>query len=1640
MPWQSQNHIIIRNHTILVKAINVTVIITLIFNINLSYAFSNRTLFDTKSHAQRSVRTEAEESLLDIEDNPAAISIPPAYGLIVESYKGKGSSLVVHIQDCHVNEIAQFNIARILKTLLKNYDIRLLCLEGASKRLDTSFYDTFPDGETKEKVSRFFVKKALFTGAEYFKITNRDQGISAFGVEDKDLYLAHLEVYQDVQPDKSKIISYLTGLETALNRIKERIYPKPLKELEAKDREYQDKIITLAEYASYINRSAKRLKADLRHYPNFRNFIRLVKKEKSINFKKAEEQREELIEELSQRLEEKQLKRLLKLSLDYRLNKISAIAFYDYLQGLLPITDYQELLSYIEYLRISSAINHLKLFEEIESLNEKITSSLFKSQADKTVFRYSKSLAASKDLYNLRLTHKALDYMDNNPAEFDIERIAIFIKNTSAALGIPANFDYLPDYLSARELESARQFYQIATERDIAIVNNTLRRLPSSSNKTAVLVTGGFHTSGITNILRQKQISYVVICPIIGMENYQRLYAYRMKGIIPDYADILQLVSQMLVPALATGGIIDNLKIKTAFSIAFAGILQSEGLKRILDSDEPGLTLPKIRDDKPLRLEDAARIIKAAINAERAETGKLAFVEVDKTQGATIAVSEKLPVAAIKMSSVGQVDAEAIRREVDKRFSYEYKPQKVIMPDEKTTKRYHFTRDKAEIIRMFEERNWYYRDYNEQERKAFIERIWDGLQDGLTEHIRETIASAVGIKQENIVSILLYGSWAYAKGTPTDMDIAVIVKGEHIREIIPDCNIEHPEQFFTKKGRHVDHFDLNIISEDYLRETTDTSAIDFLTSMWGHGILLEGMDYLRSPPADHNTLIKARLLVMLALLYCEDKVRENDWSKIDPKEKLRKIERRISEAKRIFKLLFSESHLGVGDEEMGRKPTLEAIDEAVEIINKANGAIEDDRGVSEAVFTDSLFPLLSRVWEQTQTVFVEERLIAQEVKRRLVEIRGLQQKTPQAIQGLTLSGTDRMEPPASTIKPSSAGYVGTKEKPPFSVKKMVGTAVVTAAIGGLTHFGVVVVDKDLASDTKHGMVIVKDDPSDTRTPKSSSKVSRKPMPTRPLKESKIAANVIPRKIGKSSRTFKEASTINFRSQQIPQPPTVAQRARIKVASARPGRPLAVSGAITSTPQETLIVSRIVPASTFYPGQGFTLHPAVFIGEEDFSSEEQVKKEQVKNYKAAYERVPRIVELVFGDKISEEQKRCWRLLLLGTEVTESNFLDRYSKVMPSGNGRYQVTGSTAYGIIHSYVTYPIRIKTKSGKVIYRTGMRKELIPLFAKATDNKVTWDAVKNMSKSQLRKRLAADDNFSCLMSLLVYKEVLEREGIKAINSDPKVLAMLWKQYYNTIHGKGTVEGFMKRFALIHKIPSEALEILCRKTEAEYKKLFFHKGLGANCSEEEARKRYSQFKEENDLDKDFSNRVVTLLRDEYGITPSNIYSKITPFKAMLDNKVRYAKFKDDELVHIIIYRKHGKLNVRLVVCRDISQWAREKEKAMADIILHHENELYNVLTNPFQKKTEVQATERIWQDTGFTPERIPTLSIQKTIEAATVRPGISPRIVKLHANRLAVGAEPSSAGESGLTGEGRPGGIDTLLKDKRRYKKILQQA
>ncbi len=149
-----------------------------------------RTMLKGEGAAKKeSHKKELKLALSQHLEDLSLIHIPSELGRVIEVYEnqGEGDRLLVLIQDLHTNPEAQFNLAKMLELLIKDYGMNLICSEGAEKEIDASKISRFPDSEIREKVAKIFVNSGELTGEEYLAITKYPD-LPIWGIEDKDIY------------------------------------------------------------------------------------------------------------------------------------------------------------------------------------------------------------------------------------------------------------------------------------------------------------------------------------------------------------------------------------------------------------------------------------------------------------------------------------------------------------------------------------------------------------------------------------------------------------------------------------------------------------------------------------------------------------------------------------------------------------------------------------------------------------------------------------------------------------------------------------------------------------------------------------------------------------------------------------------------------------------------------------------------------------------------------------------------------------------------------------------------------------------------------------------------------------------------------------------------------------------------------------------------------------------------------------------------------------------------------------------------------------------------------------------------------------------------------------------------------------
>ncbi|MFA6610271.1 MAG: hypothetical protein WCT15_05435, partial [Candidatus Omnitrophota bacterium] len=536
----------------------------------------------------------------NIAENPEKVVIPRDFGLVKSNFVGNSGKLVIHIQDAHCNYEAQSNIVRILENLVKNYKVSFVAVEGADGIIDTSWFKAFPDDEVRKEVADYFMKKGEITGPEFLSITT-DYPIKLFGAETRDYYIQNLNAFTSSYPLKEETEKYYKNVKTALNRLKGYIYSDELKAMDSKVEEYETKKIQFNDYVRFLQGLSETHKINLREYDNFFKLVSTLVYEKKINFNVVDKERSVLIDELSKTLAKDALAELVEKSLFFKAAKISSAEYYNYLKdlsaknGIEMAKRFPNLSNYIIYTTVYSKIENEKLFKDIKDLEAAIKDKLFMNEDQRTLSKLSHNVDILLGLVNIKLLNGDFDYYKANKEEFSYEAFSGFLQKKTTQYGLSYDVS-APSEAVISSIPKLEDFYAIAIKRDRALVDNTLKAMNKEKVQVAVLVTGGFHSEGISKLLEKDGVSYMVVCPSITKEVPTR-YIQILTNQRTSFEDILMGTAEAR-PAQA--GMVAPYLISAARQLSDRDLHQmSEMVGAVKTGDETRSVEDRVRDFEP---------------------------------------------------------------------------------------------------------------------------------------------------------------------------------------------------------------------------------------------------------------------------------------------------------------------------------------------------------------------------------------------------------------------------------------------------------------------------------------------------------------------------------------------------------------------------------------------------------------------------------------------------------------------------------------------------------------------------------------------------------------------------------------------------------------------------------------------------------------------------------------------------------------------------------------------------------------------------------------------------------------------------------------------------------------------------------
>ncbi|MFA5143730.1 MAG: twin-arginine translocation signal domain-containing protein [Candidatus Omnitrophota bacterium] len=491
--------------------------------------------------------------------NVDTFTLPEYLGLVRDSFKAKSDKVVIHIQDAHCNYAAQKKIAEIIEYLNKEHAIDTVNLEGGAKDYDLSVFTNIYDKNIREKTADYFVREGLVNGAEYFAINNPEKA-TLWGIEDTKLYIDNLSVYRESLKHKNEVDKHLNALTHILANLKTKIYSQELLDLDTKYSQYKAGSIEFKDYLTYLIQAAKQKLIDIKAFTSIYLLSQTLQEEGNVDFRKANNERDDLIDRLQKKLSKKSLEELVLKTVEFRSERISQKDFYVYLTNKadhvgIELKDFPALQKYIVYISMYNAIDKTKIMEEIEALENKVKDALYQNDKQKDLNKLSKNLAILKNIFNISLTKEDYKYYIDNEQSFNASNYDFFINKEAPLYKITAQLDRGITNLDQYR-ENVARFYEYSFKRDSVFLKN-IKFNPNQ--KIAVVVTGGFHTENLCEIFKKQNISYISIMPAFSnCDGYQCPYFRLLRGEVTRIGNMIHAAiaslpsSTMAVAALST--------------------------------------------------------------------------------------------------------------------------------------------------------------------------------------------------------------------------------------------------------------------------------------------------------------------------------------------------------------------------------------------------------------------------------------------------------------------------------------------------------------------------------------------------------------------------------------------------------------------------------------------------------------------------------------------------------------------------------------------------------------------------------------------------------------------------------------------------------------------------------------------------------------------------------------------------------------------------------------------------------------------------------------------------------------------------------------------------------------------------------
>jgi hypothetical protein len=408
-----------------------------------------------------------------------------------------GAPLLIHIQDVHGQPEAQKNVAALISKILELDPRAAVGVEGAAGEYDPARFRG-PQAEVNHKVGALLYERDLIAGPELPPFTAQAHP-AYFGLEDPALYIRNVDAVQRCWPRREGPLGQAKAMAGLLETQKKTVFTPALLEL---DKEVHARREGRKGLGDYVAGLARRVPAA--PGPMVALFLKTAGREKALDTRAVEQERALFLADLAGKMSPQAMQTLVRDSLSFR---EGAVTYGDFYRGLQTAAQgagldwgrYPAMGRYIEYVLGADAIGPEALFKELTDLERSAWDALLKTPEQRSLHAAAEGLALAEKLARLTLT----------PEEW-----ALYREGRGAIAHLPARFG-LDVNSWAASLADFEEFYAAALARNDALAVRARSHMAGDGqggHRVVVLVAGGFHTEGLTTLLKDAG-TFVTVSP-----------------------------------------------------------------------------------------------------------------------------------------------------------------------------------------------------------------------------------------------------------------------------------------------------------------------------------------------------------------------------------------------------------------------------------------------------------------------------------------------------------------------------------------------------------------------------------------------------------------------------------------------------------------------------------------------------------------------------------------------------------------------------------------------------------------------------------------------------------------------------------------------------------------------------------------------------------------------------------------------------------------------------------------------------------------------------------------------------------------------------------------------------------------------